>query len=70
MSDISSRGDYRKHPRVTIPVHPDFMAIQAMIQRDTGIRMTYGQVVNYLLHHYKTNPKPVVTQWRSSDAKG
>jgi len=67
---LSSRGDDRRHPRVTIPVHPDFLSIQAMLQRDTGITMTYGQVVNYLIHYYKTHPKAVPqSQWRAPDAK-
>jgi hypothetical protein len=55
-----------KHPRVTIPVHPDFISIQSMLQRDTGIKMTYGQVVNYLVHFYRTNPKPAATSWRDN----
>ena len=66
--NLSSRGNDRRHPRVTIPVHPDFIVIQTMLQRDTGIKMTYGQVVNYLVHFYKTHPKPVATVWKDTNA--
>lgn len=54
-------------PRVTIPVHPEFLELHDMLKRDTGISMTYGQVVNYLIHFYKTHPRAIpTTQWVGS----
>ena len=54
-------------PRVTIPVHPEFLELHDMLKKDTGISMTYGQVVNYLIFQYKKAraDKPI-TQWRTN----
>jgi hypothetical protein len=49
--------------RITVPVHEDIDKIREQILLDTGIKMTYGQVFNWLIHFYKQHK--TLTTWRA-----
>jgi hypothetical protein len=49
--------------RITIPVNTDIDVIREQLQRDTGIRMTYAQVFNWLVHFYMRHKTK--TEWRA-----
>ena len=51
--------------RITIPVHDDIDKIRAQLLKDTGIEMSYAQVINYLIHFYKQHAAEPRTQWRT-----
>ena len=51
--------------RITIPVHDDIDKIRAQLLKDTGIDMSYVQIVNYLIHFYKQHAAEPRTQWRT-----
>jgi hypothetical protein len=63
-----------KTKRITLPVSESIDDIRDELTRDTGIRMTYSQILNYLIHFYlvrKNQPLPhiqsitkPITQWR------
>ena len=63
-----------KTKRITLPVSESIDDIRDELTKDTGIRMTYSQILNYLVHfylvrkhqplpHIQSNTKPI-TQWR------
>ncbi len=59
-----------KTKRITLPVSGDIEAIRDQLTHDTGVKMTYNQVINFLIHFYMVrahqpavNIQPV-TQWR------
>lgn len=49
--------------RITISVSDNIDIIRERLSRDTGIRMTYVQLVNYLVHYYMTKSSEPRTQW-------
>lgn len=63
-----------KTKRITLPVSESIDDIRDELTKDTGIRMTYSQILNYLVHFYlvrKHQPLPhipshtkPITQWR------
>jgi len=56
-----------KTKRITLPVSGDIEAIRDQLTHDTGIKMTYNQVINYLIHFYMVRtqqPDAPRTQWR------
>ena len=59
-----------KAKRITIPVSEGIDEIRDQLSKDTGIKMTYNQVLDYLIHFYlvRTNQPtfhtPPITQWR------
>ena len=55
--------------RITISVHSDIDKIRAQLLKDTGIEMSYAQVVNYLIHFYKQHAAEPRTQWKSGVKK-
>ena len=52
--------------RITIPVSNDVDKIIEQLARDTGIRMTYSQVFNYLIHFYIKHAAEPRTQWKAN----
>lgn len=38
--------------RVTLPITPEIVEIKDQIERDTGIEMSYVQVIDHLAHSY------------------
>ena len=55
--------------RITISVHSDIDNIRAALRENTGIDMSYVQIVNYLIHFYKQHAAEPRTQWKSGVKK-
>jgi hypothetical protein len=59
-----------KTKRITLPVSGDIEAIRDQLTHDTGVKMTYNQVINFLIHFYMVRahqPTLLVaprTEWR------
>ena len=56
-----------KTKRITLPVSEEIANIREQLAADTGIKMTYNQVINYLIHFYLTRTQQLDvprTQWR------
>ena len=49
--------------RITISVNEDIDVIQNALTRDTGIRMSYVQIINYLVHFYMKHANEPRTKW-------
>lgn len=49
--------------RITVTVDADIEEIRLRLISDTGVRMTYKQLINFLIHHYQNNKK-CETAWR------
>lgn len=54
-----------KIKRITIPVSKDIDLIRERIANDTGIRMTYVQIFNFLIHFYVERANEPKSKWRS-----
>jgi hypothetical protein len=50
--------------RITIKVHEDIDSIREVLRANTGITMSYIQLINYLIHFYKQHAAEPRTQWR------
>lgn len=55
----------QKTKRITVPVSRDIDLIRERIKRDTGIEMTYVQVLNFLIHFYVERANEPKSKWRS-----
>ena len=56
-----------KNKRITITVSEDLADMSEKLSADLGIKMTYNQVIDYLIHFYSTRaqqPDVPRTQWR------
>jgi hypothetical protein len=51
--------------RITIPVSPDIDKIRDRLERDTGVKMTYTQVFNFLIHFYVQRASEPKSRWRA-----
>ena len=51
--------------RITIPVTDSIDVIINKVREDTGIRMSYVQIINFLIHFYIKHANEPRTQWRS-----
>ena len=49
--------------RITIPVQGNIDAVKKQLQEQMGIDLSYSQVVDYLIKHYRDTVKPTTT-WR------
>ena len=58
-----------KTKRVTIAINTDVDEIIARLTRDTGIKMSYVQVFNYLIHFYLKHSAEPKTAWRAGIIK-
>tara|TARA_R110000868_G_scaffold117952_1_gene313091 strand:- start:778 stop:954 length:177 start_codon:yes stop_codon:yes gene_type:complete len=53
--------------RITLPVSEELADIREKLSTELGIKMTYNQVIDYLIHFYLTRtqqPDSPHTQWR------
>jgi hypothetical protein len=53
--------------RITMTVSDDLADIREKLSADLGIKMSYNQVIDYLIHFYSTRaqqPDVPRTQWR------
>jgi hypothetical protein len=53
--------------RITIPVSTDIDKIRDRLARDTGVKMTYTQVFNFLIHFYVERASEPKSRWRSME---
>lgn len=51
--------------RITVPVSEDIELIRNRIAADTGVKMTYTQVFNFLIHFYVERANEPKTKWKS-----
>ena len=51
--------------RITIPVSTDIDKIRDRLERDTGVKMTYTQVFNFLVHFYVERASEPKSRWRA-----
>jgi hypothetical protein len=56
-----------KVKRITIPVSTDIDKIRDRLERDTGVKMTYTQVFNFLVHFYVERASEPKSRWRSME---
>lgn len=54
-----------KTKRITVPVSKDIDLIRDRLRKDTGIDMTYTQLMNYLIHFYVERANEPKSKWRS-----
>jgi len=54
-----------KTKRVTIPVSRDVDLIRDRLAQDTGIKMSYSQIFNFLIHFYVDKANEPKSKWRS-----
>ena len=54
-----------KTKRVTIPVSKDVDLIRDRLAQDTGIRMSYAQIFNFLIHFYVDRANEPKSKWKS-----
>ena len=55
--------------RITVNVNQDVDLIRDRLATDTGIRMSYIQIFNYLIHFYLKHAAEPRTQWASGVTK-
>ena len=55
--------------RITVNINQDVDEIRERLVADTGIRMSYIQIFNYLIHFYLKHSAEPKTQWAASRAK-
>jgi hypothetical protein len=51
--------------RITIPVQGNIDAIRKQLQEQLGVDLSYSQVIDFLIKHYRDSVKPQST-WRSA----
>lgn len=52
-----------KHKRITVPITPDIELVKKRIRTDTGIDMTYVQILNFLVHYYTQRANEPKSKW-------
>ncbi len=53
--------------RITVPISEDIDKIRDRLERDTGVKMTYTQVFNFLIHFYVQRASEPKSRWRSME---
>ena len=51
--------------RITVPVSVNIDKIRDKLKADTGVNMTYTQVLNFLIHFYCERANEPRTKWKS-----
>lgn len=54
-----------KKKRITVEVVPEIDKIKTKIHQDTGVTMTYVQLINFLIHFYIKHANEPKTKWSS-----
>lgn len=49
--------------RITIPISPSIDEIRDFVAEQTGVEMTYSQLINYLIHFYVKHANEPRTKW-------
>ena len=55
------------HKRITVPISEDIDKIRDRLERDTGVKMTYTQIFNFLIHFYVQRASEPKSRWRSME---
>jgi hypothetical protein len=55
--------------RITVNINQDIDLIREKLVSDTGIRMSYIQIFNYLIHFYLRHSAEPRTKWASGATK-
>ena len=63
--DVDCAMTNSKTKRITLPVTKDIDLIRNRLQADTGIKMTYTQIFNFLVHFYVERANEPKSKWRS-----
>lgn len=50
--------------RITIPISPSIDEIRDFVEDQTGVEMTYSQLINYLIHFYIKHANEPRTRWQ------
>ena len=50
--------------RITIPISPSIEEIRDFVAEQTGVEMTYSQLINYLIHFYVKHANEPRTRWQ------
>jgi hypothetical protein len=50
--------------RITIPISPSIDEIRDFVAEQTGVEMTYSQLINYLIHFYVKHANEPRTRWQ------
>ena len=50
--------------RITIPISPSIDEIRDFVAEQTGVDMTYSQLINYLIHFYVKHANEPRTRWQ------
>ena len=53
-----------KEKRVTIPISASIDEIRDFVAEQTGVEMTYSQLINYLIHFYVKHANEPRTRWQ------
>jgi len=53
-----------KEKRITIPISKSIDEIREFIAEQTGVEMTYSQLINYLIHFYVKHANEPRTRWQ------
>lgn len=51
--------------RITVPISTDIDNIRDRLERDTGVKMTYVQIFNFLIHFYVQRASEPKSRWRA-----
>lgn len=51
--------------RITVPISPEIDQIRARLKADTGVEMSYTQLLNFLIHFYIERANEPKTRWKS-----
>jgi hypothetical protein len=60
-------GRVTDHKRITVPISEDIDKIRDRLERDTGVKMTYTQIFNFLIHFYVQRASEPKSRWRSME---
>lgn len=55
----------QKTKRITMPVTNDIDLIRNRLQADTGVKMSYTQIFNFLVHFYIERANEPKSKWKS-----
>jgi len=55
----------KRKKRITLDVPIEIDAIRNILEKDSGVRMTYVQVFSFLVHFYKKHSAEPKTKWNS-----
>lgn len=64
MQGIEKMTERKRKKRVTLDVPIEIDAIRDILEKDSGVRMTYVQVFAFLVHFYRKHSNEPKTKWK------